>query len=90
MFGYAAGVAITIALLRWSWLRFDGLGVLVAVLSPFIGLFCGGLLILLFAWGVMAVGYVCSADFRRQWHEFRAEQKSVTDEDSNENSPERT
>ena len=48
------GMIAMIWLLRWSWQRFDGVGLVVALLSPFIGLLCGGILILVLAWSVAA------------------------------------
>ena len=60
-------------LLRRNWQRFDGLGVLIALLSPIIGLLCGGLLILVFASGVTACGYLLSSDFRREFQDARDE-----------------
>lgn len=83
--GYLAALAVMVYLLRWCWARFDGIGLVVALISPVIGLLCGGLLVLLFAWTVFACGYVFSPEFRHEIREARTALHNSAGDEEKEN-----
>ena len=85
LLAYLMALVITLLLLRWSWNRFDGVALLVAVVSPIIGLLCGALFVLLLGCSVFAFGYLFSADFRREIQGDNAASAALSDEEDKTN-----